>query len=427
MHSFIREIKTIKAILFHKAFFEDAFVKYIPDGYVSDSSREYSLNLIVLLLSNYQKLKFMAKELLPKYKETSDEAILVELVIASILRKKKSHEEIRKAFEYTAIKKDMKIKTDVIFRKLTKMDILNYFDKSELRDRLSDYEIASLDYEVPTCLVKDIDRTYEKEVALQVIQSLRSDAYPVYIFNPRKGDEYSLVKDERFEHFSLGAALCYRPIIKEVFFECESLNLIEINLIQQVALSNIDIDKSNVKIAICGCETSVDVVPALLKSVKSENRIVDALFNFPNAYDMFYNEIVNETIPGLTIYFCQRSGIKTTLVNHSYDYVLSQAYGNSTGICEGTIEILPSLNEKNFNDCLPSIMDNLSDDALLVKDGGTLIYLSSSISDNECRDVIKQFLASHVDFTLEKDSYVLKNDYSSYGGYYAVLRKKKDD
>lgn len=427
MRSFIKEIKILKAVLYHRNILQDAITRFDPPIEEYANVKAYRYNLIGFVLSNHQKLHFIAKDILPKFKETSDEIILLEIVIGSLILKKKPREEIRQSFLYTVEKKVMKINAEALFRKICKIDIVNYFDKSDVRNRLNETESIALSLEIPQCIVADAFDTYSYDVAMSVLHSIRNVEYPIYIYNPRCGDEYTLLSDEEFDHFSLGGTLCYRPINEKVEEKCEALNLLDIDLITQMAMSNLDMNKQDIKVAICGCSTSSDIVPILYNTANCKKRSIDAMFIYPDSYEKFYDKIVKDSIDGLTIYYCQRNCIKTTIENNSYDFVFSHAYGNSTGCCYEAIEILPQISSKNMNEIVPSIEDQFQDDSLLVKKGGTLVYLSNSITKYECRNVVDNFLHSHSNYSLQKDGYILKDDYLSYGGYYAALKRSENE
>jgi len=69
-------------------------------------------------------------------------------------------------------------------------------------------------------------------------------------------------------------------------------------------------------------------------------------------------------------------------------------------------------------------LELLHDGAMQTKPGGVLIYSTCSLEPEENSEVVKEFLASHTDFTMEHDRELFPFIDGVDGAYVATLRRR---
>jgi len=106
-----------------------------------------------------------------------------------------------------------------------------------------------------------------------------------------------------------------------------------------------------------------------------------------------------------------------------FDRVLVDAPCSNTGVLRRRVDLRWRLRPEEIERLRAAQIELLKQAAPLVKPGGVLVYSTCSLEPEENLEVVKQFLADHAGFTLERERELLPFTEAVDGAYVARLRR----
>jgi 16S rRNA (cytosine967-C5)-methyltransferase len=108
-----------------------------------------------------------------------------------------------------------------------------------------------------------------------------------------------------------------------------------------------------------------------------------------------------------------------------FDRVLVDAPCSNTGVMRRRVDLRWRIRPEEIERLRKSQLDLLTQAASAVKPGGTLVYSTCSLEPEENQEVVKQFLAAHIGFCLERERELLPFVDGVDGAFVAVLGKAR--
>jgi 16S rRNA (cytosine967-C5)-methyltransferase len=110
---------------------------------------------------------------------------------------------------------------------------------------------------------------------------------------------------------------------------------------------------------------------------------------------------------------------------NSFDRILVDAPCSGTGTLRRNPEIRWRLAEPDIATFAANQKQFLRNAAVVLKPGGRLVYSTCSVEREENEDVIRDFLSTHTDFTVEKTVRTWPHREGSDGFFVAVLERRR--
>ncbi len=117
--------------------------------------------------------------------------------------------------------------------------------------------------------------------------------------------------------------------------------------------------------------------------------------------------------------------LKTYVQIEHFDLVVCLGKDTRIALSRRDPSILPSLKEDAFLKAEKRQVSDLLENALFVKEGGTLLFINHSLVKQETYDVVNRFLEKRKDFMLIKKEILFPGQMDADGGFYCVLRRKE--
>jgi 16S rRNA (cytosine967-C5)-methyltransferase len=108
-----------------------------------------------------------------------------------------------------------------------------------------------------------------------------------------------------------------------------------------------------------------------------------------------------------------------------FDRILVDAPCSNTGVMRRRIDLRWRIRVEEIERLRAGQLELLRQAAPRLKPGGTMVYSTCSLEPEENTEVVKQFLAEHADFTLERERELLPFADGVDGAYVAQLKKAK--
>lgn len=113
--------------------------------------------------------------------------------------------------------------------------------------------------------------------------------------------------------------------------------------------------------------------------------------------------------------------LTSAATDHSFDRVLVDAPCSNTGVMRRRVDLRWRIRPEEIERLREAQLDLLKQAAPCVKPGGTLVYSTCSLEPEENQGVVKQFLADHPGFKLERERELLPFADGVDGAYVAML------
>lgn len=437
MNDFVAELYILKGILRSNMTLKESYFKCLTRFNLSKEEGQDVMISSISILRNYQKLYFLVCEAFPSCDPTSDEFLLL-IILVYQYNKGVDKEIVDARYRNTGIKYRLIVESK---QSLDRFKTLCEEKAISISQYSKPDHVLSLIYEIPEFLItkiarrRDVNEDYitdsgnyrylEKgSKTREILKSLHQRVHDLYIVDPYVLSKDPYEYDSRFTKKTFSDETSIYKVEDGSLKDLKSLHLYKCSYIVKKAVSEISLPHLSPRILLDSIDDIYYPTPFVFKICSTVSPLITEVYENAYMYRNACDKKKRDNRDNLQIILSEVEILKTYVELESYDLVVSFAKDSSLGLLNKRAEIMPSLTLRKISESYTKELANLLEMARFVKDSGTLLFISNALIDEEGRDVVDSFLNRCPDFYLEKDEYITPDEFSCDGGYYAILRRK---
>ena len=285
-------------------------------------------------------------------------------------------------------------------------------------------EYLSLRFNTPGWLIKMWTKHFGRNETFKILKANVRQPASYLRINPLKANREAILnKYETYSPSSLEDVVIY--VDKKPFKfneDFKAFKLISTSLGIKHVVDQIDIDSLD-KVAIYQDSPNSNLfVEVLLKANKQAK--IDVAFTSPIDYQLVKDKMDEYSSLGDAKYFNISQGQLITVISEPVRklFILSQS-SNYQDIRTAP-DYMIHFDQNKLDEYIAKEKANLDEAVELVDNGGDLIYMVTTLNNKEGKNLIKDFLDEHSEFTLVKEEQLLPFGEFECALYYAIMHKE---
>ncbi len=412
-------VDALRNVLEDRNSFRKAIFRTFSEMKLTQDDRDDVKETLHTVLRHYFRLTYEANNLFPSFANDDFEHYLALIALAKYRYLKADSEEVdpclEKSFEDHLLISDVNGFEEVINNAVSKPFVI----PEEIKKYPDVY--ASLTFDMPDFLIRDISDQFERDTAQKVIRSLRDIPDAFYVSNHLKSDEEPAMHSYSLEGYGI-----YRTNKLKETKDSDAYkegNIIPMDPVKKLAFERCNLHGLEENVLLVNQKTPY--YSAFINSELKDTHIlrIDAAFprdeNYRRAIEL--DEILNTS--AVNNILSTLNLVKTFVEFDTYDAVFVRGEDLSIGKAGIRQEVLPCLKEKDFRISFNRQLGALKESSYFVKPNGLLILTNSAVTKEETTDVSKAFLASNKRFEMVEEKLILPFEHKSEGGYYCIFRR----